>query len=334
LRYLAPAVREADFGGSDPTLREGVVWFFREVARTVITHPCFDDVLRTAAGRNEPSVVAWLDAYLREHRTIFEWTDADAPGQVLLAAALVDCFDVLPEVFEAVEPLLDRANSPALRRLAASAAAMLVRHPDLAARRSEVLAYHLAECRADDSYHRASMVIGVGELGGEPRAWLDDPDFGVRVCAALAPALATDPHAVDVLVTASRYPHRFEAAFGSRALPQLIYRLPALVQAVCERVSDFERLLDSAIAAVPVGSCYLPQAEGGVQGALCEPYLRKAFPDGLPTAGTGTAAQRKFADAVAQHEPLWRDDAAWSASLTRIRLPLDRAVWPAFANEG
>ena len=34
LRYLTPAVREADFGGSNPTLREGVVWFFREMRRT------------------------------------------------------------------------------------------------------------------------------------------------------------------------------------------------------------------------------------------------------------------------------------------------------------
>jgi hypothetical protein len=39
-------------------------------------------------------------------RSVFDWTEADAPGEVLLAAARVDCFDLLPEVFAAVEPLL------------------------------------------------------------------------------------------------------------------------------------------------------------------------------------------------------------------------------------
>ena len=45
------------------------------------------------------------------------------------------------------------------------------------------------------------MLLGAGELDGEPRAWLRDPHPGVRVCAALAPALADDPEATTVLLT-------------------------------------------------------------------------------------------------------------------------------------
>ncbi|GAA2543890.1 hypothetical protein GCM10010435_10330 [Winogradskya consettensis] len=43
------------------------------------------------------------------------------------------------------------------------------------------------------------MVLGLGELGVAPAEWLTDADFGVRVCAALAPGLAGDETAAEVL---------------------------------------------------------------------------------------------------------------------------------------
>jgi hypothetical protein len=58
------------------------------------------------------------------------------------------------------------------------------------------------------------MVFGLGELGQEPRDWLDDPHIGVRVCAALAPALAADDRAIEVLQDADQQPEAVRRAFG------------------------------------------------------------------------------------------------------------------------
>jgi len=48
-------------------------------------------------------------------------------------------------------------------------AVTLSRHPELAAHRPRLLAYHLAECVSDDPHYRASMLLGAGELDGAPR---------------------------------------------------------------------------------------------------------------------------------------------------------------------
>lgn len=327
LRYLARAVTQPEFGGGDPTLREGVLWCFREVARTLCVDTDLDQERRIAAGRDAPAVAAWLDGYLRQQRSIFDWTEADAPGRVLLAAALVDCFDLLPELFLAARTLLQAQHPPRLRMVAASAAAMLVRHPLLTADRAAVLEYHLAACADPDPYIRGSAVLGVGELGGVPRAWLTDRHLGVRVCAALAPTLGSDPTAVGVLVAAAREPAAFDTIFGTLVLPQLGHHAPALVTAVCQRVSSFDRLVEDAVAAVPYGSCWVPARDGWHRGVLAEPYLSMAFPAGLPDLGATNAAQRAVAVAMVGWEPPWRGDADWAATFARTSLPAERSAW-------
>jgi hypothetical protein len=249
VRYLVRTIGEAEFGGDDPTLRVAAIWFLREVAREVL-----EGVDRaTASRRDEPDVRAWLTGYLRERRLVLDWTDADTPGQVLLAAARVDCFDLLPEVYSAVEPLLT-AEAPALRGGAALTAATLSSHPALVVHRPRLLAHHLAECVSTDAHHRASMLLGAGQLGGAPRAWLRDPHPGVRVCAALAPALADDPEANTVLLAeATRNPAviGMQGFEGRMALSALPYPEAALAERLCATVRDIDRLLPAAIAAVP-----------------------------------------------------------------------------------
>ena len=63
-----------------------------------------------------------------------------------------------------------------------------------------------------------------------------------------------------------------------------------------------------------------------------ERYLRKAFPDGLPAADAATPAQRAFARALIRDGGMWTGDPAWTASLDRTGLPLDRALWLALAD--
>ncbi|GAA2543884.1 hypothetical protein GCM10010435_10320 [Winogradskya consettensis] len=148
LRHLASAVTADDFGGSDPTLRVAAVWWIRDVIRSVLTATDLDGARLTAARRNEPAVHEWLDEYLRQERSIFDWDADDAPGQVLIAGARVDCFDFLPECFAPLstlltpsqaeessptpdEPLLTASWPEELRAAAASATALLVAHPGL-----------------------------------------------------------------------------------------------------------------------------------------------------------------------------------------------------------
>ncbi len=347
VRYLARTITEPGYGGDDATLRYAALWFLREVAGAALAG--VDRAM--ASRREEPDVRRWLATYLREPRSVLDWTEADAPGEVLLAAARTDCFDLLPDVFAAIEPLL--ADPKAKVRIgAAAAASMLSRHPDLVAHRPRLLAYHLAQCDADDPYHRASMLLGVGELDGTPRQWLRDPHPGVRICAALAPALANDPEAIEVLLTeATRDPGFMEkyAPEGTLSLTVLPHPAAAIAERLCRHVDDIDRLLPAAIASVPHGATYLDIGESDPTiAALCEPYLRVIFPDGLPAHSAATPTQRRLAAAVANHDPVWNRDTqalppgdrylasrhehAWDATFARLHLPNDRPAWRATAN--
>ncbi|MEU8820156.1 hypothetical protein [Actinoplanes sp. NPDC048796] len=213
LRYLAETVGTDDFGGPDPTLREAAVWWIRDVARAALTG--------AEPRRDEPAVNAWLDEYLRHDRSIFDWDDRDAPGQAVLAAARADCRDLLPSCFAPLPALLTPQRPERLRAAAASAAAALVAHPGLRRHRAEIVTYHADEARHGSPLHRASMLLGLGELGGSTRKWLTDPELGVRVCAALAPGLAADEDATEVLRSAALDPAALDAAFGDMRLHQL-----------------------------------------------------------------------------------------------------------------
>jgi hypothetical protein len=156
---------------------------------------------------------------------------------------------------------------------------------------------------------------------------LADPRHGVKVCAALAPALADDEEATEILIQAAAHPRALDHGFSDQFVPPPSgLMMPAhlevwphqfLIRTVCERVADFERLLTGAIAAVDLRGPYRPVPEFG-------PYLRRAFPPG----GDVTAHQRAFARAIARREELWdgtyHDVAEMFAA---AGLPADRGWW-------
>ncbi|GAA2628243.1 hypothetical protein GCM10010399_69810 [Dactylosporangium fulvum] len=217
LPLLARWIGEPGFGADNPTLREGVIWFFREVARTVCGEPDMELLRELGRIRDNPVVAAWLDEYLIERRSVFDWTDADEPGKALLAAAVMDCFDLLPKLFAAVEPMLHHSARERTRTVTASAAVMLVRHPALRVRRSELLRELLRQAAsAEDPYCRASLLLDVGDLGGDPRAWLGDPHVGVRLCAALAPAHSLVALAATSNFSGVSWPNTWPAEFRPR----------------------------------------------------------------------------------------------------------------------
>ncbi|WP_433796605.1 hypothetical protein [Actinoplanes sp. CA-252034] len=316
LRYLTDAVIADDFGGTDRTLREAAVWWIRDVARAAVTAIDPDGDRRTAARRDEPAVSAWLDGHLSRERPIFD--GGDGSGEVLLAAARADCFDLLPACHARLSTLPGRELPDRLRAALASALATLVAHPRLRHHRDEVVARHTEEARHGTPYHRASMLIGLGELGAATIGWLTDQDVVVRVCAALAPGLATDDAATEVLRRATLDPPALDRDLDGMHLHQMPFHQRAVAEALCSRFDRFDPLVDSAVAAVGYDGIQGP-------GILAEPYLRKAFPAGLPIRGT--AAQRALARTVADHDGLWRDSGSPTRSFARIGLPADRAAW-------
>ncbi|MEU9979382.1 hypothetical protein [Streptomyces sp. NPDC051014] len=106
------------------------------------------------------------------------------------------------------------------RTCAAAAVGALARHPTAAAQRPELLKELTSMARGSDSSHDlATISIAIGSLGGDTRPWLTDPHAGVRVCAALAPDLADDATASQVLMELERSPQAFGKSFGDMAPP-------------------------------------------------------------------------------------------------------------------
>ncbi|WP_027341524.1 hypothetical protein [Hamadaea tsunoensis] len=330
VRYLVAILDDPTFGAGDDGILDGVLFLLREIAR--VTTGADIEKLRDRVDIND-AVAVWLDDYLAqpEPPEVHGWSDTDDPGRVLLDQALIDCFDLLPEAVAAVWPI--PIDWPRWTRvMAACAASMLVRHPQLANLRGEVIAFHEEAARSTaDRRECASYLIGLGELGVAPRAWLDDPRLAVRTCAALAPALAADDAAIDLLVRAAEHPRAFDHSFAEPFVaPAYRMMVPAqfqgwpyrvLIRTVCERVGDFPRLLSAALAAIDLRGVYRPVPEFG-------PYLRLAFPAGLVEDGTASAEQSCFARAVAERDELWDGTFHGVAEmLTAAGLPHDRERW-------
>lgn len=161
------------------------------------------------------------------------------------------------------------------------------------------------------------MLLGLGELGAPTEKWLTAPELGIRVCAALVPGFSDDQTATELLRTASLDPAALDSAFDGIPLHQLSWLNHAVAEALCDRFAEFDPLLDSALAAVAY------EAPAG-HGVLCEPYLRKAFPRGLPQNVTHT--QWAFARVVANHDKPWQDD-RWAVTFARVKLPVERQAW-------
>jgi hypothetical protein len=171
------------------------------------------------------------------------------------------------------------------------------------------------------------------------------------VCAGLAPALADDCEATAVLLAeATRNPAVIDmrAFDGLMALTVLPDAAAVLAERLCRGISDVDHLLPAAIASVPYGPTYLDVGEEHrKEGALCEPYLRAVFPDGLPSPSLATPPQRRLAATVARHDPVWERDfralphrdrylasrgaRAWDETFSRLRLLNDRSSWRAVA---
>ncbi|MFC6599975.1 hypothetical protein [Kitasatospora paranensis] len=278
-------------------------------------------------GPDDPSIRDALLAYL--HRVAVAG-DLGAEAEEFRArgerAAALACYDAAPELLSAVVPHLV-ADRPQQQACAAAAIGRLARHPAAAAQRPALLdrIERLAE-HATGAYERATLVYAIGDLGGEPRRWLDDPTPAVRGSAAVAETLAQDKAAVQVLLTLARSPRAFGASLGDMAAPVQFMVRPCrdqLAEALVRRSDDLSALLPCALAAVTLAprSAAHPLA----------PYLRAFFPDGAPVPPL-PPLHRAFAGAIAGEAALWRlPEAARTALFAPNGLTARPEDWMAMA---
>jgi hypothetical protein len=141
------------------------------------------------------------------------WQDGTGLGELVLDQAALACFDLAPTLLRRALPHLtsERAGR---RTCAAAAVGSLARHPAASAQRPALREQLTSMAQAADSANeRATIVVAIGDLGGDTRPWLTDPHEGVRGSAALAPALADDDTADRVLRELARSPRAFNDSF-------------------------------------------------------------------------------------------------------------------------
>jgi hypothetical protein len=214
-------------GPDDPSLRDAMLAYLYRVG---VAGDLGGEAAETRARiqARAPELRAWTVQYLSADADgrARMWQDGTGLGELALDQAALACFDVVPVLLRRTLPYL---TSERARRRACAAAAVgsLARHPTASAHRSELLKHLTSVAQtADSSHDLATVVIAIGHLGGDTRPWLADPHAGVRVCAALAPDLAGDDTASQVLREVERSPQAFGESFGDMAPPLQLQSTP------------------------------------------------------------------------------------------------------------
>ena len=207
-------------GPDDPSLADAMLVYLYEVGVAADLGDRAAEI-RARVKDRAPELRAWTVEYVSADADgrARMWRDGTGLGELVLDQAALGCFDLVPALLRRTLPYL--ASERARRRTCAAAAVgALARHPTASAQRPELLNQLTSMARAaDSSYDLATMVIAIGDLGGDTRTWLGNPDFSVRVCAALAPDLAGDDAADQVLMELEQSPQAFGMSFCDMAPP-------------------------------------------------------------------------------------------------------------------
>jgi hypothetical protein len=150
-----------------------------------------DELKRMAAYDIEPLIDAG------DNEALYGSEDA---ANAFFARAVLGCIRAAPVLMRVMFESMENPSSH-VRACAAMGAVALVKIRSLRgfARKVELKLLHLAQA-AQDTDERSSLVLALGDLGYSPAAFLQDPSPPVRMCAALAPSLASDPDAITVLL--------------------------------------------------------------------------------------------------------------------------------------
>ncbi|MEJ3749998.1 hypothetical protein WEI85_42890 [Actinomycetes bacterium KLBMP 9797] len=320
-------------GAANADLRANLLDFLAAVAEAGQAYRDLDHLAAPA----DVDVDAALSALLAAGDEDEVWAD-EALANALYARAILGCRDVVPAMLAVATSSLSDPEST-VRSAAAHAvsaccavlaspseAETLGQRLDTLGQRRDALGQRLdtfgqrldALAAGAGPDERAALALAIGELGLEPRAYLDDPHPGVRACAALAPALADDPTATDEILAALADPAATDNWFTHRP-PQLRTRIRfALVAAAVARVDDPDRLLPAGLAIAPIASRYSVSDDWG-------PLLLALFAG--RASGPLSPAQRRYLGALVDNVDLW-DPSHGNAHVVfrEAGLPYDRAA--------
>ncbi|GAA1633612.1 hypothetical protein ACFQY4_16845 [Catellatospora bangladeshensis] len=297
-------------GTEDAELRAELIRFLAAVAEAGLVRKDLDELAPPAGFDVNAALAAAFGA--DDEEAIY---GDEILGNAVYGRAIQGCRDVVPTLLTAATTALADPD-PGVRAAATHAVGACGKVLD-ATRQGRLLEQRLDTlAAAAGPDERAALVLAMGDLALEPRAYLDDPHPGVRACAALAPMLADDPAATAELLAALADPAATDTWFAHRP-PQLRGRIRfALVQAVLERVHDADRLLPVALAIAPVASPYTVREDWG-------PLLRALFPAG--TTGELSPVQRRYLGALVQNADLWvPGDGTVGLEMRDAGLPYDR----------
>jgi len=219
-------------------------------------------------------------------------------ARAMAARALLACRNNVPDVFEAVIPLVTDSDH-AVRTSAMTAATYCLEHAQLVDRKAA-----FAELLEDsavvspEARERAAIARLVGMLGRRPDALLRDEHPGVRACAALAPALSGDQRATRELVSALEAPQETDRWFPGHLPGQEGWLHCDLAEALAARASDLEGVLPAALGLATASNSYTYDRD-------LAPFVQLAFLEPLTENSVLTPAQRDFLRALLAngHQP-------------------------------
>lgn len=174
------------------------------------------EAVREQCEQHADDIRTWTAAYAANDFAAQEVMRSEAPELMRLVheASQLACFDVFPKLAATVVKFLDDERIVQRGWIAATLAA-LARHPSLAEQRPEFAAHveHLAHAQRDER-ELATLLLALGDLGGEPRAWLTHPHLGVKTSAALAQSMAGDSTAARLRENLLQAPGDYFASFS------------------------------------------------------------------------------------------------------------------------
>jgi hypothetical protein len=222
--------------------------------------------------------------------------DQDA-ANAFYARAVLGCVRVAPVLMRVMLEELTNA-SPRVRACAAMGAVMLAKTESLHGHAKDIEARLLRLAQAaQDTDERSAHVLALGDLGFAPTRFLEDRSPAVRMCAALAPSLATEPAAIGTLLRIlEHHAGEIDSWFVEKP-PQFAMRprFPVVARLI-QQVKEFDRLASAAVAVAGLTTKYCVDFDWG-------PLLAAAFPDG--DGILKTPAQRRFLGTLVKRTELW-----------------------------
>lgn len=262
---------------------------------------------------------SWLASGPSDRRMDFNGEMDEATMNAMYATAIQGCREIAPVLIGSILTQLG-SRDPSVRSSAAAAAANAAQLPVMSVQRDDIVTrLSAAAARPDVGVdERSTLVLAIGEMGGDTASFLEDRSQAVRCCAALAPSLSASPAAFQELMTALAHPAEIDDWFGERP-PQFDMRPRfSFVRAVIERCETFDQIVDAAVAIARATSKYCVDSEWG-------PLLVAAFPSHDLEVDL-SPAQVSYLAAVVDNEDLWDPENGNAVKWFRkAELPRDRS---------